>query len=126
MNIFESLENLNVSEECFDEIMGIVEDIFSQIKKVHGEPKYDDNEKEYVSQLPKALNKSAKLIRQAQYNQNRERNEAVGNAAVKDVKIPKDREGHELFWSDGKNVSKFLKAREKRIEQMKQNRGPIK
>ena len=25
MNIFESLENLNVSEECFDEIMGIVE-----------------------------------------------------------------------------------------------------
>ena len=27
MNILESLENLNVSEECFDEIMGIVEDI---------------------------------------------------------------------------------------------------
>ena len=30
MNIFESLENLNVSEECFDEIMGIVEDILSE------------------------------------------------------------------------------------------------
>ena len=38
MSIFESLENLNVSEECFDDIMRIVEDIFSQIKKVHGEP----------------------------------------------------------------------------------------
>jgi hypothetical protein len=25
MDIFESLENLNVSEECFDEIMGLVE-----------------------------------------------------------------------------------------------------
>ena len=26
MDIFESLENLNVSEECFDEIMGLVEE----------------------------------------------------------------------------------------------------
>ncbi len=31
MNIFENLENLNVSEECFDEIMGIVEDIINEM-----------------------------------------------------------------------------------------------
>ena len=42
MNIFENLENLNVSEECFEDIMGIVEETLSestweQIKKVHGE-----------------------------------------------------------------------------------------
>ena len=30
MDIFESLENLNVSEECFDEIMGIVEEIIKR------------------------------------------------------------------------------------------------
>ena len=30
MNIYESLENLNVSEECFDDIMGIVEEILSE------------------------------------------------------------------------------------------------
>ena len=30
MNIFEELENLGVSEECFDEIMGIVEEIISE------------------------------------------------------------------------------------------------
>ena len=30
MNIFESLENLNVSEECFDEIMSIVEDLLGE------------------------------------------------------------------------------------------------
>ena len=30
MNIFESLENLNVSEECFDDIMGIVEELLSE------------------------------------------------------------------------------------------------
>ena len=29
-SIFESLENLNVSEECFDEIIGIVEDLFKE------------------------------------------------------------------------------------------------
>lgn len=31
MDIFESLENLNVSEECFDEIMGIVEEIINEV-----------------------------------------------------------------------------------------------
>ena len=30
-NIFESLENLNISEECFDEIMGIVEEIINEV-----------------------------------------------------------------------------------------------
>ena len=32
MNIFESLENLNVSEECFNDIMGIVEAIINELK----------------------------------------------------------------------------------------------
>ena len=31
MSIFESLENLNVSEECFDDIMGIVEEIINEV-----------------------------------------------------------------------------------------------
>ena len=31
MDIFESLENLNVSEECFNEIMGIVEEIINEV-----------------------------------------------------------------------------------------------
>ena len=30
MDIFESLENLNVSEECFDDIMGIVEELLNE------------------------------------------------------------------------------------------------
>lgn len=49
MNIFENLENLEVSEECFDEIMGIVEaiinetaeTIYKSIKDKYGEPEYD-------------------------------------------------------------------------------------
>ena len=31
MDIFESLENLNVSEECFDDIIGIVEEILNEL-----------------------------------------------------------------------------------------------
>ena len=31
MDIFESLENLNVSEGCFDEIVGIVEEIIHEL-----------------------------------------------------------------------------------------------
>ena len=32
MNIFESLENLNVSEECFNDIVGIVEEYINELK----------------------------------------------------------------------------------------------
>ena len=37
MNIFENLEQLNVSEECFEEIMNIVEDIVSYAQKLDRE-----------------------------------------------------------------------------------------
>ena len=62
-NIFESLENLNVSEECFNDIMGIVEELLSEnirdaIIAKHGEPTYTSK-----GQYPK--NKSAKLIYKA-------------------------------------------------------------
>jgi hypothetical protein len=33
MDIFESLENLNVSEECFEDIVGIVEDLLGVTQK---------------------------------------------------------------------------------------------
>ena len=33
MDIFESLENLNVSEECFEEIMGLVEEVINEVSK---------------------------------------------------------------------------------------------
>ena len=33
MDIFENLENLNVSEECFDEIMDMVEEFINETKK---------------------------------------------------------------------------------------------
>lgn len=37
MDIFESLENLNVSEECFDDIMDIIESLVGMASKKYGE-----------------------------------------------------------------------------------------
>ena len=51
-SVFESLENLNVSEECFDEIMGIV-------KEVINETIYDAIDKKYGTGENKALRKKA-------------------------------------------------------------------
>lgn len=50
-DIFESLENLNVSEECFDDIMGLVEELLNEdtenyIIKKYGNPEYAKNKKE--------------------------------------------------------------------------------
>ena len=68
MDIFESLENLNVSEECFDEIMGLVEDTLSQIKKVYGEPEYNKEETGSIydpDTLSYPANKAAELYDKA-------------------------------------------------------------
>ena len=50
MNIYESLENLNVSEECFDEIMGIVETLVGKYKE-EGKPvtSYSDHHGKNIS-----------------------------------------------------------------------------
>ena len=53
MNIFESLENLNVSEECFDDIMDIVEDLIETTQKNLKNAK-DKNDK-YINRIKKVL-----------------------------------------------------------------------
>ena len=36
MDIFESLENLNVSEECFDEIIGMIEEsLYNTVRRAY-------------------------------------------------------------------------------------------
>lgn len=84
MDIFESLENLNVSEECFEDIVGLVEmylneedslDDGSHIRKRYGNPEYKKDEngrKVYTDkgfEIP--ANKSAKLYAKAHSKDNR-------------------------------------------------------
>ena len=54
MNIFESLENLNVSEECFDDIVGLVEDLVSKTwdKYKESRAKMDDPEIKRIGDTP--------------------------------------------------------------------------
>lgn len=47
MNIFESLENLNVSEECFDEIMGLVEEYISETSNEKAHAASEESHKRY-------------------------------------------------------------------------------
>ena len=73
MNIFESLENLQISEECFNDIMDIVEEILSEydtldsashIKRIHGEPQYKEYRDRNGFKIP--ANKSAELFAKSQ------------------------------------------------------------
>ena len=80
MDIFESLENLPVSEACFEDIIGIVEailseDIKSKIIQVYGEPEYDEN-----TGKP---NKTVELLRKITNAQMKEREEALERAKAK-------------------------------------------
>ena len=70
MDIFESLENLGVSEACFDEIMGIVEEII--------------NERDFCTR-PTAAKNSIEGRRKASYD-------AVGNYATAVEKDRKDKD----------------------------------
>jgi hypothetical protein len=77
MDIFESLENLNVSEECFNDIINIVEDLLneedslddgSHIRKRYGKPEYKGIDSKGF-EIP--ANKSAKLYAKAHSKDNK-------------------------------------------------------
>ena len=75
MDIFESLENLNVSEECFDEIMGLVEELLSEGEKVDN---YYRTKLEKVNQdLASAKSHQRKLNNTVDKKTNKEYKKAV-------------------------------------------------
>ena len=53
MNIFENLEKLQISEECFDDIMDIVEDIVSTAQK--NLENAENRENKYVKRIQKVV-----------------------------------------------------------------------
>ena len=96
MDIFESLENLNVSEECLNEIMGYCEDLLneedslddgSHIRKRYGKPEYKGIDSKGF-EIP--ANKSAKLY---------------AKAHSKDNKYP-----YAPAYNDGKGVGEYGKS----------------
>ena len=87
MSIFESLENLNVSEECFEDIMGIVEELLNEginslekrIEDKHGKADWGTYKGEE--------NKSAKLIDKLRSASKREQESAAKRDNIKKLRI---------------------------------------
>lgn len=109
MDIFESLENLNVSEECFNDIVGLVEGCLSEsnpetIQKVANKRAYDAgragslqfNYGLKTQKGEKALDKFVKLK-----DLIRKREKRTGDWAVKHNEVA---DSHDKGWEDAKDV----------------------
>ena len=140
MSIFESLENLNVSEECFDEIMGIVEELlgegrepfetqqdYKQRLQKHFGPKLNDA-KSTQKAIAKHHNKVAKGLKKEEKALRDERNAAWDKDAearkkwkdsleVADAVKDKHGENSELYKEvndkEGKAFDKWMKTTKK-------------
>ena len=96
MNIFESLENLNVSEECFDEIIVLAEEIINEVSdewkqsckdkiasiKAHLGKKYDRAKSSYREE-PSSKNADDVLDARVPLSKAEEREEKLLKAIVK-------------------------------------------
>ena len=71
MDIFESLENLNVSEECFDEIMGLVEALISEDRYV------DTKTRKLTPEVEKSANAMIAKIKPQERHLKKERRGAI-------------------------------------------------
>ena len=119
-DIFESLENLPVSEECFDEIMGLVEGILSEdiknIAKKHGisdlHTREQDPNKEHIR---KKLNK----LEQIKYDEQDQRALHYGktnDASMDDGTIDRKDKGLDTKNAVGMAKTKKLQAEKLRAE----------
>lgn len=87
MNIFESLENLNVSEECFDDIIGLVEEELEKVGfkgykgPIMGEPNTDRAKHYRRFSRPKDRDKAESIVKKA---------EALDNKLERQMKADKE------------------------------------
>ena len=109
MDIFESLENLPVSEECFDEIMGIVEELINEVsaEKIQGtanQRAYDAGKAgsfqfNYGLKTQKGKKSLAKLAKFKDLLKRRE--DRTGEQAVNHNEM---QDSHDKGWEDAKDI----------------------
>ena len=121
MDIFESLENLNVSEECFDEIMGIVEEILSESNRArrYGQKNTNTNSKSVDIFGTKALKDSTQM------NPHRESSNLIQRRGSLDVGSVPDEGDHDERYTtigdpDTEKAFKNKKAIQGAIKSLKQ------
>lgn len=122
MNIFESLENLNVSEECFDEITGIVEEYINEVssRKV----------KEYIKGREKQSEKAYQEAKKADEIHDKARLLYGNKSPITHDKYNKAFDASQKFWKakekvkKGKDYLKKTKERE-RFNKWKESYRPV-
>lgn len=110
MDIFENLENLNVSEGCFDDIMDIVEDLIDTIHK-----KYKYGAPEYYENGGSDLEDKARTVATREYKEagDREGAKKVYAKRVETKNLKGDRKNksrHLRNWMKAANLEKPLKS----------------
>lgn len=114
MNIYESLENLQVSEECFDEIMGIVEELLNEsnpetIQKVANKRAYDagfHSEKEFNRGIVTPEGKKAQEKFKKMKDLIKKRENRTGDWAVKHSELY---DNSNKGWEDSKAIRKRVR-----------------
>lgn len=82
MDIFESLENLSVSEKCFNDIMGLVESAINETT----ERKKIDTYKARATNLSDSVKKAKQLLKRGMYDAASKASEIADNNQTKLVK----------------------------------------
>ena len=76
MSILESLKNLNVSEECFNDIISIVEEMINELNK------YEQHKVDNDPKLKKALKKNQDALKEIGDDRKYFKNPYIGHKAV--------------------------------------------
>lgn len=114
MNIFESLENLEVSEACFDEIIGLVEELLDESKYTISQRIADKYIKKALKENPeepsktKAAEEGKDKLRNWQYKY---------QDTSKGASLPKSSDKHDKYAQfkrplDGNTIEKALSKHE--------------
>lgn len=94
MNIFESLENLNVSEECFNDIVQLVK-YFVNEEELDMEKAYNSGRRHYKTQIKKLPGKIKAAIRD--FNDARSKVFNAEQQVRDNFKSPEGEEAHKIF-----------------------------
>ena len=123
MDIFESLENLEISEECFDDIMSIVEELLSESNRArrYGQKNTNADSKSVDIFGTKALKDSTQM------NPHRESANLIQRRGSLDVgSVPKEGDHDKRYTTMGDpDTEKALKNKKAPIKLYKKNREII-
>lgn len=106
MNIFENLENLNVSEACFDSIIKIVEDLISEDRLIDDNGKKTDAYYELKDKVINNLqNKKATSSAIRKHYQKQAKASEKEMKRIQQEELPKAEYNNRIAWGDAASLT---------------------